>query len=283
MDKVGLILEGGGMRGLYTAGILDYFMEKDFYTPYVIGVSMGACNATSYVSKQKKRNKAVTINYVNDPRYLSIKNMFTCKSLLGIDFIYNEIPNTLEPFDFKNFYNSQQKFIIVATECKTGKAVYFDKDKDDDILTIVRASSSLPFISPIVKYNGMELLDGGITDSIPIGKSIKDGNTKNIIILTRPKGYRKEPFKKKRLLRRFYSGYENLIKAVEHRYRVYNKTLDYIDKLEKENKVFILRPTDKIKVKRIEKNTKKLEELYTMGYKDAENQYDKMIDWINNA
>ncbi|WP_282804435.1 patatin-like phospholipase family protein [Clostridium tetani] len=283
MDKVGLILEGGGMRGLYTAGILDCFMEKEFYAPYVIGVSMGACNATSYISKQKDRNRAVVVNYVNDPRYIGIKNIFRCKSLLGIDLIYDEIPNTLEPFDYKTFYASKQKFIIVATDCKTGKPIYFNKDKDEDILTTVRASSSLPFISPIVRYNDMELLDGGIADSIPIGKSIKDGNIKNIIILTRPKGYRKDPFRRKRLLKRFYSGYNNLIKAVEDRYRIYNRTLDYIEKLEEENKVFILRPTNKIKVRRIEKNTEKLESLYKMGFEDAEKQYDKMIDWVNNA
>lgn len=283
MDKVGLILEGGGMRGLYTAGILDYFMEKDFYAPYVIGVSMGACNATSYVSKQKGRNKAVTIDYVNDPRYLGIKNIFKCKSLLGIDFIYDEIPNTLEPFDFKTFYDSRQKFIIVATDCKTGKAVYFDKDKNEDILVTIRASSSLPFISPIVKYKDMELLDGGIADSIPIEESIRYGNIKNIIILTRPKGYRKDPLGRKRLLKRFYSGYDNLITAIEDRSKIYNRTLDYIEKLEKENKVFVLRPANDIKVRRIEKNTDKLEKLYQIGYEDARKQYEKMIDWINNA
>lgn len=281
MDKVGLILEGGGMRGLYTAGILDYFIEKNFYAPYVIGVSMGACNATSYVSKQKNRNKAVTIDYVNDSRYLGFKNIFKCKSLLGIDFIYNELPNKLEPFDFKTFYESNQKLVVVATNCETGKAVYFDKD--ENILTTVKASSSLPFISPIVKYNDMELLDGGIADSIPIEKSIKDGNIKNIVILTRPKGYRKEPFKRRRLLKRFYSSHTNLIKAIEGRYKAYNMTLDYIETLEKENKVFIIRPENKINVKRIEKNKEKLEALYEIGYKDAEKQYDKMMNWINNA
>lgn len=281
MDKVGLILEGGGMRGLYTAGILDYFIEKNFYAPYVIGVSMGACNATSYVSKQRNRNKAVTIDYINDSRYLGFKNIFKCKSLLGIDFIYNELPNKLERFDFKTFYESNQRLIVVATDCKTGKAVYFDKDQD--ILTTVKASSSLPFISPIVKYNGMELLDGGIADSIPIEKSIKDGNIKNIVILTRPKGYRKEPFKRRRLLKRFYSSHTNLIKAIEERYRLYNMTLDYIEKLEKENKIFIIRPENKINVKRIEKNKEKLEKLYQIGYEDAEKQFDKMMNWINNA
>lgn len=280
MEKVGLVLEGGGMRGLYTAGILDYFMEKNLYFPYVIGVSMGACNAASYLSKQIGRNRNVTINYINDPRYIGYRNFLKCKSLFGIDFMYNEIPYKLEPFDFDTFFNSKEKFIIVATDCHTGKPIYFDKDEHKDILTIIRASSSLPFISPIVKYKDMCLLDGGIADSIPINKSIKDGNNKNVIILTRPKGYRKDPFKGKKLLKKVYSGYDGLINSIENRYRMYNSTLDYIEKLEREKKVIVIRPKENLKVGRIERNKNKLEELYKVGYNDAKKYYDEVIKWV---
>ena len=279
MEKVGLVLEGGGMRGVYTAGILDFFMEKNLYFPYVIGVSMGACNAASYISRQIGRNKAVTINYVNDPRYIGYRNFLKCKSIFGIDFIYNEIPYKLEPFDFDTFSNSKEKLIIVATDCHTGKPIYFNKDEHKDILTIIRASSSLPFISPIVKYKDMCLLDGGISDSIPINKSIKDGNNKNVIILTRPKGYRKEPFKGKKLLKKVYSGYDGLINSIENRYRMYNATVDYIEKLEREKKAIVIRPKENLKVGRLEKNKEKLEKLYRFGYRDAKKYYDEVIKW----
>lgn len=280
MNNIGLVLEGGGMRGLYTAGILDYFMEKSLYFPYVIGVSMGACNASSYISRQIGRNKNVTINYIRDPRYLGFRNIFKCKSILGIDFIYDKIPKKLEPFDFDVFTNAKEKFVIVTTDCKTGKPVYFDKDTDKDILTIIKASSSLPFISPIVKYNDLCLLDGGISDSIPIKKSIQDGNGKNIVILTRPKEYRKKPFKHKRILRKFYGKYEGIIKAIENRHNMYNSTLDYIEKLEKENKIFVIRPSENLKVGRLEKNKDKLEKIYTMGYADCKRYYDSIAKWI---
>ncbi|WP_125153156.1 patatin-like phospholipase family protein [Clostridium rectalis] len=280
MENIGLVLEGGGMRGLYTAGILDFFMEKNIYFPYVIGVSMGACNATSYLSRQIGRNKVITVNYINNPKYLSYKNLFKYKSILGLDFIYNEIPNSLEPFDFQTFFNSNEELKIVATDCNTGKPVYFSHKNSEDILTIVRASSSLPFISPIVNYKGMCLLDGGISDSIPIKKSIKDGNNKNVIILTRHKGYRKEPFKNKRLLKAVYYKYAGLINAMENRYKMYNDTLDYIDKLEKEGKVLVIRPEIHIKVSRIEKNTDKLENLYNMGYLQGKTYYKKVKEWI---
>mgnify|MGYP000940651487 FL=1 len=240
---------------------------------------MGACNAASYISRQIGRNKAVTINYVNDPRYIGYRNFLKCKSIFGIDFIYNEIPYKLEPFDFDTFSNSKEKLIIVATDCHTGKPIYFNKDEHKDILTIIRASSSLPFISPIVKYKDMCLLDGGISDSIPINKSIKDGNNKNVIILTRPKGYRKEPFKGKKLLKKVYSGYDGLINSIENRYRMYNATLDYIEKLEREKKAIVIRPKENLKVGRLEKNKEKLEKLYRFGYRDAKKYYDEVIKW----
>ncbi|MBU5485623.1 patatin family protein [Clostridium sp. MSJ-11] len=280
MEKIGLVLEGGGMRGLYTAGVLDFFMEKNLYFPYVIGVSMGACNGTSYISKQIGRNKDVTIGYINDPRYISYRNFLKCKSIFGLDFMYNEIPNKLNPFDFHSFSEAKENFVVVATDCKTGEPIYFYKDDNEDILTVVKASASLPFISPIVKYKDRLLLDGGIADSIPVKKSMKDGFERNIIVLTRPKGYRKEPFKHKRLLKRVYSGYDNLIEAILDRYKHYNETLDYIEKLEEEGKVFIIRPKVGLKVGRIERNKEKLENLYKIGYEDIEKRYETLLDWV---
>lgn len=282
VEGLGLVLEGGGMRGLYTSGVLDFFMDKDLYFPYVIGVSMGACNGASYISRQKGRNKRININYINDPRYLSFRNLIRKKGLFGIDFAYDEIPNKLEIFDNKTFSEAKEKFIIGTTDCNSGEPVYFEKDDCiDSILDIIRASSSLPFLAPIVKHNGLDLLDGGVIDPVPIKKSIEDGNNKNVIILTRNKGYVKKPFKMKLLAKVVYPKYRGLIEAMINRYRIYNETIKYIEELEKEEKVFVIRPDVSLEVKRIEKDKKKLLNLYNQGYEEAKQSYDKLKNWIS--
>jgi predicted patatin/cPLA2 family phospholipase len=280
MKKTGLVLEGGGMRGSYSGGILEFFMEKDLYFPYVIGVSAGACVASTYIAKQKGRNKVVFIDYVKHPRYISLRNLFSEKSIFGMNLIFDEIPNKLYPLDYETLRKSKQKFIICATNGLNGRPEYFDKDSCDDIAMVIRASSSLPFVSQPVNYKGMILLDGGISDPIPIKKSIQDGNCKNIIILTRHKGYRKKPFKLKWLASKLSNYNEQLLNALFNRYRVYNETLDYIDDLEAKNKVFVFRQKEPVKVKRMEKNTKKLIALYKQGYKDAKERYDELMDWL---
>lgn len=280
MNKVGLVLEGGGMRGLYTAGILDFFMEKDLYFPYVIGVSAGACNAASYISKQKERSKRINIDYVKNPRYLSYRNLVKEESIFGMDFLFNEIPNKLEPFDYTTFHSSEQRFIIGTTDCETGNPLYFDKNKCKDILGVLRASSSIPLLSPVVEVEGKKLLDGGVADSIPIKKAIEDGFKRNIIILTRNKEYRKKPYKFKLFVKRSYSKYPKLVDKIFNRYKIYNNTLDYIEELENKYKAFVIRPSKPLKVDRLEKNPQKLKELYKMGYEDAKNLYLKMKEWI---
>ncbi|KPU27934.1 patatin [Caloranaerobacter sp. TR13] len=280
MVKAGLVLEGGGMRGCYTSGVLDFFMEKDLYFPYIIGVSAGACNASSYISRQKGRSIKINLDYAKDDRYISYKNLITKGSIFGMDFIFNEIPNKLVPFDFETFNKAKEKFIIVATDCKTGQPVYFDKDECEDVIKAIKASSSLPFVAPIVEIEGKFLLDGGIADPLPIKKSIEDGNKKNVIVLTRNREYRKSPFKLKKLLKIIYSEYPGIIDAMLNRYKIYNNTLEYIEKLESEKKVFVIRPTKDMKVDRIERDVNKLKELYEMGYEDARRCYEEMMDWI---
>jgi predicted patatin/cPLA2 family phospholipase len=281
MEKVGLVLEGGGMRGVYTSGILDFFMDKKLYFPYVIGVSMGACNAASYISKQRGRNKVININYVNDRRYISYRSLIRKKGLFGMDFIFEEIPNNLEIFDFNTFSNAKEKFVIGVTDCNSGKPVYFEKNQcNDSVLQVIRASSSLPLLNHIVNYRDFELLDGGISDPIPIKKSIEDGNSKNVIVLTRNKGYVKKPFKLKPLLKIMYPKYAGLINALVDRYKIYNETVEYIEKLEKEEKVFVIRPSEMLQVSRIERDKNKLTYLYEQGYKEAKKSYDKLQKWI---
>jgi predicted patatin/cPLA2 family phospholipase len=283
VENIGLVLEGGGMRGLYTTGVLDFFMHKNLYFPYVIGVSMGACNAASYISRQKGRTKRVNINYIDDPRYLSIKNWIKKKGIFGSDFVFDEIPNKIELFDTETFNKAKERFIIVTTDCDSGKPVYFEKSEcQDEILDVIKASSSLPFVSPIVKYKGINLLDGGISDPIPVKKSIEDGNNKNVIVLTRNKGYLKKPLKMKFLVKKVYSSHKGLIDSMINRYRKYNDTIKYIEKLEREGKAFVIRPLETMKVKRIEKDKKKLNELYEQGYRDAKNCYENLKKWIES-
>jgi len=281
MNHIGLVLEGGGMRGLYTCGVLEFFMEKELYFQYIIGVSAGACNAASYISKQKGRNIKVNTGFVKDWRYMSLRNLLFEKSFFGINFIFNEIPNKLVPFDHETFQNSQCQFLVGATDCKTGKAVYFNKDDLREGLNALRASSSLPLISPIVSFKGYELLDGGIADSIPIAKSIADGNDKNIVILTRNKGYRKSPARFREIIKLKYKKYPLLIESILNRYRKYNETLDILEKLEEEGKTLVIRPSCPIKVDRLERNSVKLHELFKNGYEDAQNSYEKIQEFMS--
>lgn len=282
MSSIGLVLEGGGMRGVYTSGVLDYFMEQDFYVPYVIGVSAGACNGVSYVSRQPGRTRKATIGYIDDPRYINYKNLIKYGYLLNMDLIFDEFPNKLVPFDYNTFFNSEQECVIGATSCNTGMPEYFSKKKSMDInniMDICRASSSMPFVAPIVKIENEPFLDGGITDSIPIRKSIEDGNERNIIVLTRNKDYRKKPSSLRFLVKKMYAKYPKLQEAIFNRYKIYNETLDYIEKLEKEDRVFVIRPTEPFTVGRAEKNVEKLTGLYDMGYKDAENSMTALKEW----
>ncbi|MCY6483110.1 patatin family protein [Clostridium aestuarii] len=282
MNNTGLVLEGGGMRGLYTAGALDFFMENDIWFPYVIGVSAGACNAASYISRQIGRNKSINIDYINNPKYLSYRNLIMEKSIFGMDFLFNEIPYKLNPFDFEIFKKSKQRFIIGTTDCETGKPLYFDKNECEDILKVIKASSSIPLLAPIVEAEGKKLLDGGVADSIPIKKAVADGMKKNVVILTRNKEYRKKPYKFKMFVKRAYRQYPKLVDTIFNRYKIYNETLDYIEQLEREDNVFVIRPSEALEVDRLEKNSDKLKKLYNMGYNDAKNIYSKMNEWINN-
>lgn len=283
LNNIGLILEGGGMRGVYTSGVLDFFMDKNLYFPYIIGVSMGACNGASYVSKQRGRTKSATIDFISDPRYLSYRNLIKHKSIFGMDFIFNEIPSKLLPFDFQTFFNYDGEFVIGATDCITGKEVYFNKSNytHENILDIIKASSSLPFIAKSVKVNNFTLMDGGLSDPIPIKKSISDGNTKNVIILTRSHGYIKKPFKLKWIASKKYRNYKGLYNSLIQRYKLYNNTIEYINKLNKDGKAFIIQPQKPPMVGRTEKNKKKLIDLYNEGYKDAKNNYENLLNFLN--
>ena len=280
MIEAGLVVEGGGMRGVYTAGVLDYFMEKNLYFDDCYGVSAGACHISSYVSKQIGRSMKVTLDYINDKRYCSINSLIKTGDMFGVEMLYDIIPNKLELYDYETFNKFKGNFYSVVTNCKTGKAEYIKiKDMKKDIIA-VRASSSLPLLSRIVEINGKEYLDGGITDSIPIKKSIKDGHKKNVVILTRDKTYRKSKPKFLSFFKLKYKKYPNLVKAIENRYKIYNETLDFLEEEKAKNKVFIIQPKLPVKISRIEKDKDKLKELYDQGYEDAKELYEDLMKFL---
>lgn len=272
MVDAGLILEGGGMRGLYTAGVLEYFMEQNLYFPYNIGVSAGACMAASYLSRQKGRNKKVNLGYIEDKRYISFSNYIKKREVFGMDFIFDEIPNQLVPFDLDTFHKNSEEFVIVTTDCETGEPVYYDKtNHGDDLILLLRASSSLPFVASSVKYKGRHLLDGGIVDPIPIKKAQQDGFEKNVIILTKPKGYYKRPSKLTSLLK--YKKHPKINDLLGIRDKHYNETLQYIDEQEKLGNAYVIRPSKALSVGRMERKKERLEELYELGWNDAKKHF----------
>jgi predicted patatin/cPLA2 family phospholipase len=281
-ENIGLVLEGGGLRGVYTSGVIRFFDDKGVTFPYVIGVSMGACNGANYVSRQPERNRIVNIEYVNDSRYISYRNLITKGELFGMDFIFNTIPFSLVPFDQETFFKNKIKFIIGVTDCETGEAVYFEKGEvGEDIMDIFRATCSLPFISRPIHFNGRVLMDGGLADSIPLEKSIEDGNKRNVLVLTRPKGYRKRPSLLNRLICLLYPQYKGLRSALINRHLKYNTTMDLVDRLEEKGDVFVIQPEAEIDAGRIERNKVKLHAAYELGYNDAASSYERLKNFLS--
>lgn len=268
------------MRGVYTAGVLEYFLEQGIEFPYVIGVSAGASMAASYLSKQKGRNKKVNIDYITDKRYISWGNFFKQRQLFGMDFLYDEIPNKLVPYHYNEFYSNPADLVVGTTDVLTGSPIYYGKkDYGNDVLTVLKASSSLPFIAPEVHFKDRILLDGGISDSIPIRKAQEDGFKKNVIILTRNKGYWKKPSKFHYLVKRKYPQYEGLQVAMENRYKLYNETIRYIEEEERKGNVIVIRPELPLEVGRMERNPHKLQNLYNLGYEQAKRYTEQILTW----
>jgi predicted patatin/cPLA2 family phospholipase len=286
MRSIGLVLEGGGMKGVYTAGVLEFMMSRQLYIPYVIGVSAGACQAASYISRQPGRNKRVSIDLVKDPRYLSYRNWFRERSLFGMRFIFDEVPNRLVPFDYAAFEKSDQNLVVVTTDAVTGKAVYYSKEDTADarsMLQVIQASSSLPFVSKPVTIGGRVLFDGGIADPLPIRQAIADGNRRNIVVLTKDEEYTIKPFTRERLLRIAYGRYPGLMQTMLDRHRIYNESMKRILELEASGEVFLIRPSQPVQVSRLEKNTDRLNELYELGYRDAATKFAALEEWLKQA
>lgn len=287
ISDVGLIAEGGGMRGAYTAGVLEAFLDQELCFPYAIGVSAGANTLCSFLSKQHLRNKRLYTHWITDKRFIHWSNLLKEGAYFGMNFLFNDLPESLDPFDFDTFTQSKTTFKVGVTNCKTGECEYLEPTRSKTLQEadkILQASSSLPFISRMVTLDGTPYLDGGLADSIPIKKSIADGNERNVVILTRNADYRKTYSKKMhRLAKRSMYKYPKVADCIGMRYKNYNETLDYLAQLEKDNKVFILRPMIPLQVDRFEKNSDKLCALYEQGYTEAMNRLPELKKWLDSS
>lgn len=264
--KTGLVLEGGGMRGVFTSGVLDAFMKHDLYFRYIVAVSAGACNGMSYVSRQPRRARISNIDYLARYKYIGIRHLVTQGCIFDRELLYDKFPNQLLPFDFDEYFKHAKGFEMVTTNCLTGKAMYLRETSDRQrSLDIVRASSSLPYVSKIVTVDGIPMLDGGIIDSIPINRAIETGHEHNVVILTRNKGWR-DTGKDRKVPAFIYKNYPRLRVALSHRHVVYNQQIDLIDRLEAEGKITCIRPMRPMEVGRIENDVEKLERLYEEGF-----------------
>ncbi len=283
MEKTALVLEGGATRGVFTSGVLDYLMEKDFYTSYVVGVSAGACNAVDYVSKQIGRTRDCMIHKEKEyDFYYSMKDAVKNRSVMNMDMIFDQYPKEMFPFDFETFFASDIECELVTTSCLSGKAEYMTEEKDPDrLMQICRASSSMPLVSPMVYIDETPYLDGGLADSIPVKRALEKGYEKIIVILTRNVFYRKKvPSKSvQALYHKMYGDYPELIKTLLTRNQMYNKTLNHLQELEKQGKIFVVRPKIPA-ISRMEKNYDKLLNFYRHGYDRMEECYRDMLSYL---
>ena len=265
-EKTGLVLEGGGMRGVFTCGVLDYLMDHKISFPYAVGVSAGACNGLSYMSHQRGRGKYSNIDLLAKYKYIGIRPLIKKRGLIDQQLLFHRFPDRILPYNYKAYAENSSRFEMVTTDCITGRACYWEEKFDEKlIIDIVKASSSLPYACPIIYVEGRPMLDGGIVDSIPLLRAYEQGYDKCVVVLTRNKGYRKST--KDVLVPSFiYKKYPRLRVALRNRNKIYNEQLELVERLEEEGKIIVIRPEKPIVVGRMETSVKKLTDLYEQGY-----------------
>ena len=280
--KKGLILEGGAMRGMFTAGVIDVMMENGIDFDGVIGVSAGAAFGCNYKSKQVGRVIRYNMKYCADRRYSGIGSLIKTGNIFSTDFAYGEVPLKFDVFDFETYQSNPMDFYVVCTDIETGKAVYHNYGgKDDHCFDWIRASASMPIVSQIVDIDGRKLLDGGIVDSIPVKYFEELGYRKNVVVLTQPENYQKKKNRLMPLIRLKYRRYPKLVETMANRHLVYNAALDYIKDRERQGALFVIRPKEKLKIGKVEKNPDKLKEVYDIGRETAAAQIQAIKDFLN--
>lgn len=282
MIECGLVLEGGGMKGMYTAGVLEYFMEKDLYFKNCYGVSAGACHLCNYISKQKKRSYHVGLDYLNDKNYCSARSLLTTGDLFNVAMCYDTIPNRLIPYDYRTAARYEGNAYAVVTNIRTGEAEYMPMREMHRDIIAVRASASLPLVSRNVAIGSGLYLDGGIADAIPVRRAVADGNARNVVILTKEAGYvRKQASRAMRsMIRLRYAKFPKVYELVSDRHARYNETLAFLAGEEQAGRAFVIRPQVPNDIGRIEKDRKKLEALYELGYHDAKKCHDRLMGFL---
>jgi predicted patatin/cPLA2 family phospholipase len=281
IKNTALILEGGGFRGMFTAGVLETLLEHELFFETVYGVSAGALYGASYITKQKGRNLKVN-QYIDDKRYSSLRNLLRTRSLFGWDFILEELPQKLVPFDYHALKHSTSKFYIGVSNVDTANAEFFclNNAKKGDFKTILSATCSLPLIAPIVSFNNKRYLDGGLADSIPFEHALANGADRAVVILTRPKGYIKSPLKQKGLFKWVYRKYPKVYEMLVSRAERYNASIERLNQLEREGKAFVIRPDKELVVSRIENKPQKTELAYNDGKNRANCLLPNLSAWL---
>ncbi len=277
VNKTTLILEGGAMRGLYSAGVLDVFMKNNINVDVIYGVSAGALFGLNYKSRQIGRALRYNLKYAHEKNYMGLYSLFTTGDIMNREFCFNKLVYELDKLDFETYRSNPVDFYTVVTNLQTGKPEYIKIDDAQKDMEYFRASGSMPFVSKPVEIDGKLYLDGAMSDAIPFKKVLETNCEKIIVVLTRPTGYRK----KKSYLpyRLVYGNYPNLVETAKNYYKEYNETMDLIEKYESENKIIVLRPSELIKIKRVEKNTKKLQSMYDLGVSDCTQKLDKIKEY----
>ena len=277
--KIGLVLEGGAMRGLYTAGVLDVFMENNIDVDGIIGVSAGVLFGVNYLSKQKGRVLRYNKKFIKDKRYMGLYSLLTTGNIVNKDFSFYEIPYKLDIFDDETYKKSKTEFYATITNVDTGKAEYVKLKSVLEQMEVVRATSAMPFVSKMVELDGNKYLDGGIADSIPIDKCKELGYDKIILVLTRPIKYRKK--RDNELITKIkYYKYPNLANTINNRYKKYNETVEKIIDMENKKEIFVIRPSKHVNIKRIEKNVNKLQEMYELGITDCKDKMEDLKEYL---
>lgn len=278
----GLVLEGGGLRGVYTSGALRALADLRLEFAGVFGTSMGACNGVDFVSRQWERNRVVNIRFVRDRRWYSPARLLLRGEIFGLDFIYGEIPLRIVPFDFETFFASPARFVAVAVDVDSGEAVYMDKrDLDGQaLMTALKASTALPWIGKPVVFRGRRLMDGGLVDSIPLAKSEAEGFARNLVVLTQPAGYRKQPACLLGPMRLRHPGCPGLHQALARRHEQYNAALDRVADRERAGRAFVLRPSTTQGIGRVTRDHRLLTEFYDLGYAETLERGPELLAWL---
>ncbi|KAE9531719.1 patatin family protein [Ursidibacter arcticus] len=277
--KIGLVLEGGAMRGMFTAGVLDVFLDEQVKIDSIVSVSAGALFGANFPSQQKGRALRYNKQFLNDKRYISLQSWLTTGNVVNKEFAFYDVPFKYDPFDNERFKQSGIDFYATVTNVVTGKAEYIKIDDPFGQMEALRATSAMPYVSRVVEYNNQLYLDGGIADSIPIEKCQALGVDKMIVILTRPLEYRKTP-SNKLMSKLFYYRYPNLARTLDNRYQEYNQKVEKIIELEKQGKIFVIRPSQTLAIKRIEKDLSKVQAMYDLGVSDAKNIMSRLNQYL---